>query len=318
MERPKSPSALNDGVLFSALEMIHCGAEILNGRVSFVAIFEPQTENNLGITSLFAGVEQLLKFRLQQTHWSLVFADVNKATVQAYHSGDFVSVSFSELVKRIKNISHIALSNEDVAAFETLGRVRNRGMHYNSDAHNEDLAPLYSRVLSAAIDFTSQHIQSTSFGSTERNRLENLRRDLSKYKDFLKDRNDRFKERVKERSIGIELVQCPLCLQDTLFLDQDIECGFCGVRYEPCEVAVEYYVTHSVWGLSLVHGRSDRCAKCGEEHLFEHTERWICFTCKSTWDKTNYARCEQCLQIVGKEDMDEDEAICQQCMAIHS
>jgi hypothetical protein len=24
------------------------------------------------------------------------------------------------------------------------------------------------------------------------------------------------------------------------------------------------------------------------------------------------------LQIVGKEDMDEDEAICQQCMAIHS
>lgn len=312
MEAAKA-TTLNEGVQFSALEMLHCGAELLNDRVLFNAA-TGDTVNKLGVASLFAGVEQLLKFRLQQTHWSLVFSDVNKASSQGYASGDFTSVSFAELVQRVRGIAGAHLSAEDVDAFDKLRRIRNRGMHYNDNLGTEALAPLYSRVLSAAIDFASTQIDSQALGYKELNKLEVLRRDLADYSGFASHRLNQFNATLERSGIGAEVVPCPTCRQDTLLLGDDIQCGFCGVRFQPDEASMNYEVTQAVWGLSLLREKPDNCPRCSKDHLFEQFHRWICFTCKMTWDKSNYSMCENCTRIVDKDDMDEERSICRRCM----
>lgn len=314
MEAPQFQTTVNDGLLFSAIEMLHCGAEILNERVSFIAIFEEHTERKIGVTCLFAGVEQLLKYRLQVTHWSLVFADINKATPQAYLTGDFVSVNFPELLLRLRSIAQVHLSKEDEAAFEALRRLRNRGMHYNDYVSKDVLIPLYTRVLSSAIDFISTHFEPKSIRRTEQNRIESLRRHLAQYKEFARHRTEKLNEKTNEKGFHYELIFCPLCRQESLLLGPELECGFCGVKYSAQDAVEDYQITHSVWGLSLIRENPDKCAKCGKEHLFEQEKRWLCFTCKMTWDKSRYAMCENCFHIVDCDDMDEDKALCTRCM----
>lgn len=312
--KPERESTLNDGVFFSALEMLHCGVEMLNERVASLATIDEQTYAKLGVASLFAGVEQLLKFRLQETHWSLVFADLNKATLTAYYSGDFKSVEFGELVQRLRSISHCHINKEDAAAFETLRRLRNRGMHYNDNLDKRELAPLYSRVLSAAIDFASSQVESKALDRKETDRLESLRRDLHQYKEFAEHRLKHFNQTIDQRGIGLELVYCPTCRQETLLLGDSIDCGFCGARYDTEQVVEDYEIAHAVWGLGLVRKEPDLCSKCGTNHLFEEPLRWFCFTCKITWDKAHYAMCEQCANVVDRDDMNDEQTLCERCM----
>jgi len=66
-----------------------------------------------GIIHLWSGIELLIKKRLMDEHWSLIFRDINKADINALNSGDFVSVYFDEAVTRLKNICGIDISDHN-------------------------------------------------------------------------------------------------------------------------------------------------------------------------------------------------------------
>ena len=50
---------------------------------------------------LVDGVELLLKARLAQEHWSLLFDQTNKASQEKLRQGDFKSVDFEEAYRRL-------------------------------------------------------------------------------------------------------------------------------------------------------------------------------------------------------------------------
>lgn len=49
-------------------------------------------------------LELIVKYRLEQEHWTLIFSDLNKAKYLDYLEGDFVSVDVKSEIFRLKNI----------------------------------------------------------------------------------------------------------------------------------------------------------------------------------------------------------------------
>ena len=94
------------------------------------------------LINVAAGVELLFKACLTQKHWSLVFANIDKADEKAFKAGDFVSVNFDETIDRMKNIAHITLPEADLKKLDHLRRYRNRVQHFAIDVAQEQVVSL--------------------------------------------------------------------------------------------------------------------------------------------------------------------------------
>lgn len=77
-----------------------------------------------------ASVELALKARLFSEHWSLIFADVDKADEAALKSGDFKSADFQTVVERLAKIAKVPISKGNLAHLGELRRLRNCIQHF--------------------------------------------------------------------------------------------------------------------------------------------------------------------------------------------
>lgn len=59
------------------------------------------------ILNLANCLELLIKFKLESEHWTLVFADLNKARYSNYLDGNFVSADIKSGISRLKNVCEI-------------------------------------------------------------------------------------------------------------------------------------------------------------------------------------------------------------------
>jgi len=82
------------------------------------------------VLNLYSGIQLLLKEKLKQEHWSLIFQDISSASQEKLNSGDFVSVYHDELIKRLRSISKITINDESI---NTLREFRNRFEHFHVD-----------------------------------------------------------------------------------------------------------------------------------------------------------------------------------------
>ena len=81
------------------------------------------------ILNIFSGIELLLKEKLKQEHWSLVFEDVSKANKEKFLKGDFVSVNHGNIIKRLKGISNITVNDKHINELRIL---RNQFEHFEA------------------------------------------------------------------------------------------------------------------------------------------------------------------------------------------
>lgn len=79
------------------------------------------------ILNLANCLELLVKYRLLQEHWTLIFSDLNKAKYSDYLAGDFISVDFKSGISRLRNIcdmKYVFVSSLNIYQY------RNRLMHF--------------------------------------------------------------------------------------------------------------------------------------------------------------------------------------------
>lgn len=103
------------------------------------------------IKQLICAWELLMKYRLQQEDWRLIFADSSKATTAALQSGNFKSVYYDEAIKRLAkyNVS-LPFTN-----LKKLHRFRNQIEHYEINAPlQEVLATLLPAIDELEMFFT--------------------------------------------------------------------------------------------------------------------------------------------------------------------
>ncbi len=252
------------------------------------------------ILHLVAGIELLLKARLELEHWSLVFQDIDKANDTAFKSGDFRSADFESLCNRLDRISAICIERNDRKQLDDLRKLRNKLEHFGIDISLMQVKSLAAKGLSFALAFFESNFGEEARG-IEAHLLSRIVVHLREFEEFV---TERLNAVVTNITPGATIRDCPRCFQETLEADNEgmLRCHFCGYRVEAEAFAAE---------------RSDSslevCPECGREALAfivynNESAGWECFACNTQFDRLQH--CGSCGELHSG-----DGPICHECMS---
>lgn len=216
-------STLEFSLLQNGLDYILSALENLKG--------ESPTERQLKyvVIHLSTGVELVLKERLRLEHWSLIFADSDKANKERFESGDFVSVGFPQLVNRLSSICGVELDDKDKRVLESLRKMRNRLEHFGIYASSDAVKAEASAAISIILDFVERELPSLPVRSSESSLLIDIREALSEVNTYIEHRWEQIAR--DENYCHKPITGCVNCGQSaSIFTDdgRNLKCLFCG------------------------------------------------------------------------------------------
>jgi len=247
-----------------------------------------------------AAIELLVKARLQEEHWSLVFADVDKAAKGALKTGDFISVDFKAAIRRLADIAGVGLEQTTQRKLERLRKHRNKIQHYALNVDRAIVLPIIAFGYNFALNFIRDELQEVDTADVNELMLEAAQR-LAGFDEFIETRMVQVNQKLKEAN-GI--IECPKCWQEAMVLGEDNpHCLFCGAESAPKDLA---------WELS-VEGEPEICPECGGVcvQLIAgacDATTWQCLSCGVSGD---YERCSRCDQLINGEPLPGD--LCRNC-----
>lgn len=183
------------------------------------------------VLHLQAGVEVLLKARLQREHWSLVFSNPGSATRASLADFSFESCTTTAAVERLRKIADVDISDAEVKALKDLSRDRNALQHYGFQ-HN--VRAVEARA-ATVLDFLMRFLDVELLPQLTREELRLIEDDLSLARRQLSDIKSFVRHRMN-RLRGNELAgrehrtaYCTECRQDALVVDAEGgRCHFCS------------------------------------------------------------------------------------------
>lgn len=175
--------------------------------------------------------ELLFKSCLAEEHWSLVFSNLEKASLKSLQGGNFQGIDFDNAQKRIQNISNIALSSEEKDLLTNLKKVRNRITHFHIKLNKFEIKVLAAKSINAYIDFFNANI-APNWEGYEVFGYE-LAQKLSEFEEFVKSRVESLQEKLQQskKPMSSYFKECGHCYQNIFILennDTQIKCLFCG------------------------------------------------------------------------------------------
>ena len=242
------------------------------------------------ILHLFAGVFLILKTRLYQEHWSLLFDDINKAIEEDFKLGNFKGVNFSDCLKRLENISNLRL--ESTKLIHLLRKKRNKIEHFFEDENLDASKSTVVKVLSFTFNFIKDNLKNISKESQEKIKtIQEMCSDIDKYVD----------ERLKEIAPKLEkekiTLLCPSCSNKSLIANENkhlLECLFCNSQTDPSNYEeISYYNDYN----SYFDSQNSFCSQCEAENSFVDTnnqDEYLCLNCFYTDDKESLNQCIRC------------------------
>jgi hypothetical protein len=239
-----------------------------------------------------SAVELVLKARLADEHWTLIFRDPAKATREQYESRRFSSADLDAVMERLKNVCALHLPKHE-RTIRTLRRKRNEMQHFECSANVAEATSLLVKTWSFLWDFVHEQIPSLSDAAEEL--LERIRRRMVKQESYVTERLGEIRPEVEHaQDEGNLIVACPSCLQETLIIPggHDPHCPFCRYQRESQEVADQWATVFvgyphtdpkEAWDDPVVR----ECPSCGSEAMIEFEDgdavppdpAWVCFSC---------------------------------------
>ena len=132
----EAPAGLKLSLLSNGIDFIQSGIE------HFFLKDDPDPRSHkYAILHLFAGVLLLLKERLRQEHWSLIFKDVARAG-----ESDAKTVDFDEALQRLKSCSKLQLGDRNGKLLRKAQLLRNRLEHYEFELNLQESQDLIGRL----------------------------------------------------------------------------------------------------------------------------------------------------------------------------
>lgn len=253
------------------------------------------------VLHLFAGVELLLKARLLEEHWSLLFADADKASQQRLDSGDFKSVDFETAVSRLNNVADVEIDREAIARLNALRGLRNRIQHFGASINKPQVQSQIGYVANFVIEFVKEHL--SELEESHGTQLRGIRDAFGTSQSFIDERLKSLAAVLKEFK---HLEECPRCLQDAvpIGVDDPPKCRFCDQEIDPSEIAA----------MRTESGEVDECPHCGASAcalvICGDECRYQCYACGDSIDADGYSHCPVCQKLIGAED-----GICSECLS---
>ena len=227
------------------------------------------------------GVELVIKARVAQEHWSLIFSNIDQASYGKIVSGDFISVDYNKSIERLKGIVDVTVDPQSSEHLQALRKQRNRLTHFDGELDAAQAKSLLAKGMAFCVEFCQQQNMVTC---NAEGKLGDIHVNLAGLQEFV---NDRMGSIVATAQYAL-IWECPECWQEALTIDGGVvQCQFCRRNADPRELAV----------LNSAGGVED-CPECREEQTFSfvlqnnENEMWVCFWCGEHGE--HYDRCMRC------------------------
>lgn len=261
---------------------------------------------------LWSGVELLLKKRLMDEHWSLIFQNIDdkKASKNSLKTGDFVSVYFKKIKERLKDFCDIDISGSE-GILEKVRKDRNKIEHYQIKTSKPQVVSNLIEIWAFILDFTSNHIDISRDPAASKV-FEQIREIVVSHEEFISHRkraiSSALKSQLKESKYPKPL-KCPECFQKAMPLlnnGDGIKCVFCNAS----ERNYKNFITE--WGVTWNYPGPFYCPDCGYEGVFKIEDSWICLSCCEVWDLDDLDICTSCETMLVRDP--QNESYCEACL----
>ena len=208
------------------LSLLANGLDFILGAAERAEIGDPR-DLKYAMLNLVDGVELLVKARLEQEHWTLLFDQVDKASQEKLRSGDFKSVEFEQAYRRLRDIAGVEIDTPVWKHLNDLRTIRNRTRHYNIDFELDQVRSLLAECLNFCHFFCNEQFPHLADNSQEKQLLAQIWEHLVQNKEFVDARMRTIAPELKD-SLAWE---CPACWQAAVIVDaDDTSCKFCGIQ----------------------------------------------------------------------------------------
>ncbi|MFE3875400.1 hypothetical protein ACFXPX_13490 [Kitasatospora sp. NPDC059146] len=207
-------------------------------------------ELKYAVVHLQAAVECLLKYRLEQEHWSLVFKNPGEAKRSELDDGSLSSCTVEQTLTRLTDIAGVAIGEGEKAKLKQLARLRNQLQHYgrphNAKVNRYVIEANAAQVLEFLIRFLNvevmPHMAPPDWGVAEDLYL--IREGLKEIRGYVKARLHRLRpelEPVKARTVG-----CLSCRQLAMVIGEGekARCLYC--HHWDLSENIAYFYTQNV------------------------------------------------------------------------
>lgn len=239
-----------------------------------MSVKELEKQPKYSVIHFAMSVELFLKARLLREHWSLVVSKIEKASLQAFRNGEFVSVTMDECLQRLGNIANDSLLTHEQECFRAIRDHRNKLVHF---FHPEYQSPVNKKLLPQIVSeqlkawFYLHRLLTIKWAdhfNQYSKQITRLQKMLRRNQQFLAAKFKALDPEIKEaRKQGQKFGHCVICgyesgriksIFDPLFTRQCLVCD---------------------WSSNFL---QIPCPKCGKDILIESGEFGMCENCEST------------------------------------
>ncbi|MCP9991177.1 hypothetical protein LUX09_12815 [Streptomyces albogriseolus] len=303
------------------------GVDYLHSVVDHLTADEQPHPRDLkyAVLHLQASAEVLLKARLLQEHWSLVFKDPGLASRKKFEAGDFESCTTNGAIARLKDIAGVTVDDRAAKSLAVLSRWRNALQHYGLKVNARAVDTRAAQVLDFLVAFVHDQLLPSLPGEEAgplTSELERVRIRVLTIKSFIDTRLKRLADELKD--FKDRTVECCSCGEATLVVGEGskpLSCRFCHATWDdPNHAVTEYIDTFDV----NMDGNVQSCPNCSAYALLvdgarvaqaPEERRSLCFSCSADFDEL--AQCSECLDtyVPASED---DLGLCEDCLGASS
>jgi hypothetical protein len=245
---------------------------VLNG-IDFArrSVRELQSSPKYSMIHFSSAVELFLKARLMREHWSLVVSRPDGASLSAFLSSQFHSVSMEDAIKRLRNVANENISENAEKAFRAVREHRNRLVHFfHPDFAKKAAGPKLDEVVAdqyKAWYFLNELVSGKWQRHFRRhaNRLRRLNRTMHRLSEFLKAKYEALQPEIQQEiKKGILYESCYFCHFDSakvfdagepLFVGECLVCGSKRMSlHVPCPAC-----SHTIIVEDLGEGQCENC-----------------------------------------------------------
>lgn len=278
-------------------ELLENGLDFIASGLDYIARGATKSDLKYGVLHLSSGIELVLKARLQQEDWRLLFPDPAKADENSYKAGNFRSIGLPDCLLRLEEECAIEISDEGIEKLGAIRVRRNRLEHFAIVDTKSAIESLAAQALGVLLDFIGEAFEGSALSDQENELILRIRERLTEFYNFTKDRlAEIFADSNPRKDELTKLIECPCCRQQTLRPDVSVECMFCGYRAEP-EAAANFYMAQHQVGPAM-----HFCPDCDSKALVDlgaagnaaPATQFICFGCGLQWEEGTLAECPLC------------------------
>jgi hypothetical protein len=303
------------------LTLIENALDFILSAIKYAKVDEARSLK-YAVLHLSDGVELILKEKLRREHWSLLFADVNKASESALTAGEFKSVDFDECIERLEGISGLDMTSH-TSLLKLLRRHRNRLQHFEYKGSKDEVMSILVKTWGFVLDFL--HDQLPDIVSGQAATIDEIKDLMIENEGFVRERLASVQKAIDNFKVNSDaILKCPQCLQPTLLIPggHNPNCLFCRYSASPEEAVEDWCV--QFFGMQSPKERAmnpDRftCPECGQHTLIQQEfadanppdPGWVCFNCGKAWDYDGIRFCDWCNEPYGCAE--DDLGMCADC-----